>query len=87
METAVKGKVDRLRELYESINRKHKLADIPEYNELLASLEKEGCRLEHAWGVYLHLPDGGCITLDYWNDEQDLTSDMAGAKIDKMGEQ
>jgi len=77
----VEGKANRLRELYANIHLKHSRSDIPEFNELLAMLEKEGYRMEHAFGVYLHLPDGGCITLDYWNDEKDLTTNLASGKI------
>lgn len=62
------NKVERFRQLYTEVNKEHHQANRGELHKLLAELEEEGYRIEHAWGVYLHTPSGDTIVLDYWNE-------------------
>jgi len=61
-------KVEHFRWLYTEVNKDHRQSKREEMYNLLAELEKEGYKIEHAWGVYLHTPSGDTIVLDYWNE-------------------
>lgn len=61
-------KIENFRRLYTEVNRNYQESKRGELHKLMIELEKEGYRVEHAWGVYLHTPDGETIVLDHWNE-------------------
>lgn len=65
--------IEQLRLLYREVNHDHQWRKVDELHKVQAELERAGCTIDHAYGVYLHTPDGKTITLDEWNDEQNGT--------------
>lgn len=59
-------RTEQLKKLYSDMHYNHTAGK--EFYDLLAILKKEGYKLEHGWGVYLHLPDGSIIVMDDWNE-------------------
>jgi hypothetical protein len=61
-------KVDTFRALYRSVNHERS-GSREELHKLEAELVKDGYRVEHGWGYYLHCPNGQVIVLDDWNEQ------------------
>lgn len=64
-------KIGELRELFRAVHKEHQYSKRGKLDKVTAELERAGFKIEHAWGVYLHMPDGQVITLDDWNEELD----------------
>jgi len=62
------NRIEHFRRLYAEVNKDHQQSKHEELQKLMAELEKEGYKIEHGWGVYLHTPNGETIVLDYWNE-------------------
>ena len=55
-------------DLYQKVKRGKRRDLAIELRRMEAELASSGYKIEHAWGHYLHCPDGQVIILDDWNE-------------------